>query len=74
MSSYKGLLVDLLEDGTPRPKLSLILRARARARNSDFVIRFEYRYRQFGEETLMSPEEEAALEKIASGPVGLKRS
>lgn len=58
----------LLDDGKPRPKLRLIMRARAKAPKSRFVENFVTLYRQLDEGVSLSSATEATLEKIASGP------
>ncbi len=65
---HNGDLGNLLEDGKPRPKLRLILRAKAKLPRSPFVDNFVTLYRQLDEGVQLSPATEAALEKIASGP------
>ncbi|HEV2097634.1 MAG TPA: hypothetical protein VGR45_01775 [Stellaceae bacterium] len=72
MSRYavsNSYLADLLDDGRARPKLRLILRARAKRRNSSFVSGFATLYRQFGEDVGISDAQRAILEEIAAGPV-----
>ncbi len=64
---HNGDLGALLEDGMPRPKLRLILRARAKAPGSRFVENFLTLYRQLDEGVKLSSATTAALEKIASG-------
>jgi hypothetical protein len=66
---FNGYLPDLLEDGTPRPKLQLILRARAKAREPfQFAITGDLisLYRQYGESAKISPAQQTLLESIAN--------
>ena len=64
---HNGDLGALLEDGQPRPKLRLILRARAKAPQSRFVENFLTLYRQLDESVKVSPAQEVVLQKIATG-------
>jgi hypothetical protein len=68
MSRYAISLSDLLKDGTPRPKLRLILRARAKAPHSGIVNNLVALYRQYGEGVRISAAQQAALEGIATAP------
>jgi hypothetical protein len=66
---YNKDLGRLLDGAEPRPKLRLILRARAKVHGRNrFVEQMVALYRQLGEGGFyMSPARQAALEKIASG-------
>lgn len=65
---WNGELADMLKDSVPRPKLRLILRARAKAPMSVFVNDLAGLYRQFGESLRISISQHEVLEQIADKP------